>query len=129
MSRAITTSLSSSVIDARLIERFASDVARVFKPEKIVLFGSYAYGKPTEDSDVDLLIVMPHRGPGHRTATRIRLAVAVTFPMDLPVRSASELRRAVGQRDYFIVEVREKGIVLHDRSDPASAAIAKAQSI
>jgi predicted nucleotidyltransferase len=110
------------LIDTRLIERLAGDIVRLFSPEKIILFGSYAYGRPTEDSDVDLMMVMPHRGPGYRTATRIRLAVEVTFPMDLLVRSAAELRRGVSQHDWFIVEVLEKGIILHDRTDPSMGA-------
>jgi predicted nucleotidyltransferase len=113
---------SRVVVDAGVLVQFVGDVARLFRPERIILFGSYAYGDPTPDSDVDLLIVMPHRGPAHRTATRIRLAVPATFPMDLLVRSAAELRKGLSQQDWFIVELLEKGIVLHDHSDPAVGA-------
>ncbi len=81
MPSAIAIPLCSRVVNANLIVQFAANVARLFRPEKITLFGSYAYGEPTEDSDVDLLVVMPHRGPGHRMATRVRLAVKATFPM------------------------------------------------
>ena len=119
MRRAFTITDAGRAIDARRISQLAADVARTFNPEKVILFGSYAYGRPTEDSDVDLLIVTPHRGPGHRMATQIRLAVAATFPMDLLVRSAAELRSGVRQHDWFIVEILEKGITLHDRADPA----------
>ncbi len=122
MHNAASTLHRDRSIDASVIVRFADDVVRLFKPEKIILFGSYAYGEPTSDSDVDILIVMPHRGPGHRTATRIRLAVTVTFPMDLLVRSAAELRRSISEREWFVVEVLEKGIILHDRSDPTVGA-------
>ena len=100
----------------------ARDIARMMKPDKIILFGSYANGNPTEDSDVDLLIVMRHRGPGYRVATRIRLALAVQFPMDLLVRSEAELRKGQNQSDWFFVEVLERGIVLHDRTNPAVGA-------
>ena len=48
------------MVSRRAIKRFADEVARRFKPEKIILFGSYAYGQPTPDSDVDLLVVMPY---------------------------------------------------------------------
>jgi len=122
MSNAAAIRHSSRLVDWNVILRFIEDVAQLFRPEKIILFGSYGYGEPTADSDVDLLVVMPHRGPGHRVATRIRLAVPVTFPMDLLVRSAAELRKGVSQRDWFIVEVLEKGITLHNRSDPAVGA-------
>jgi predicted nucleotidyltransferase len=104
------------------IAELAREIARRVKPQRIILFGSYAYGQPTPDSDVDLLVVMPHRGPPHRMATRIRLAVGPRFPMDLIVRSSAELRQGVSESEWFIVEILEKGIVLHDRADPAVGA-------
>ena len=66
--------------------------------------------------------MMAHRGPGYRIATKIRLGLDVKFPMDLLVRSSAELRKGVSQQDWFIVEVLEKGIVLHDRANPAVGA-------
>jgi predicted nucleotidyltransferase len=72
MSSVVTPFLPGRVINTSLIERLVGDIARLFDPEKIILFGSFAYCNPTGDSDVDLLIVMPHRGPGHRTARRVR---------------------------------------------------------
>src|SRR5438067_1714788 len=42
-----------------LIRRFARAVAHQFRPDKIILFGSQAYGRPHVDSDVDLMVVMP----------------------------------------------------------------------
>ena len=46
---------------ALVIRRFARQVAERFRPDKIILFGSYAYGTPHADSDVDILVVMPAR--------------------------------------------------------------------
>jgi len=43
------------------IRQLAREIADKFRPERIVLFGSYAYGKPHEDSDVDILVIMPAR--------------------------------------------------------------------
>src|SRR6185437_1885604 len=102
MPNVVTTQFRTPLIDANTINQLARSVAHLVNPERIILFGSYAYGEPTEDSDVDLLIVMPHRGPGHRIATRIRLALEVTFPMDLLVLSAAEMRKGVSQRDWFV---------------------------
>ena len=66
------------------IRAFTKAVARQFRPLKIVLFGSYAYGKPTEDSDVDLLIIMPRTCErGERMSVRIRHAIPRDFPHDL----------------------------------------------
>ena len=46
-------------VPLRVIRRFARQVAERFRPEKIILFGSYACGTPHADSDVDILVVMP----------------------------------------------------------------------
>lgn len=46
-------------IPMKVIRRFARQVAERFDPEKIILFGSYAYGTPHADSDVDILVIMP----------------------------------------------------------------------
>ncbi|HKA05816.1 MAG TPA: nucleotidyltransferase domain-containing protein, partial [Gemmataceae bacterium] len=75
----------------RAIRQFAREVAERFRPEKIILFGSHAYGTPNVDSDVDILVVMPCRNEISQ-ATRIRLAVESRFSMDLLVRAPDDLR-------------------------------------
>jgi predicted nucleotidyltransferase len=99
------------------IQSFVDQVARRFRPARVVLFGSYANGNPTKDSDVDLLVIMPHRGPSAQTATRIRLACPRAFPMDLIVRSPAEVRRRIRLGDVFMNEVASKGITLHEGHD------------
>lgn len=104
------------MVTRRQIRAYATEVARLFRPRRIILFGSYAYGKPTRDSDVDLLVVMPHRGSGPEQATRIRLSVRAPFPMDLLVRSPRKIRQRLAWGDCFIEEVLEKGKVLYEAS-------------
>src|SRR5436309_9745360 len=99
------------------IKQFCKRVVSEFHPAAVILFGSYAYGQPTEDSDVDLMVVMPHRGPSAKVATRIRLACPRTFPMDLIVRSPAEVRRRLRMGDSFLREVTSKGIPLHENHD------------
>ena len=111
-----------SMVPALSILSLTDEIARRFHPRKIVLFGSYAYGEPNEDSDVDIMVVMPHERPSHHQATEIRLAAKPTFPMDLLVRSSAELKHGAAQKDWFIVEILEKGIVLHDRANRAVGA-------
>ncbi len=65
-------------IPISVIRRFARAVAERFHPNKIILFGSYAYGEPDEDSDVDLLVIMPARNQLNQ-AFQIRLAFAPRF--------------------------------------------------
>ena len=102
------------MISRHAIRKFANEVARRFKPEKIILFGSYAYGKPTPDSDVDLLVVMPQRQVRRGMSVRMRWAVPRTFPLDLLVRSRQEVNRRLGWGDCFLQEVTSKGKVLYE---------------
>src|SRR5205823_1954847 len=93
------------MITARAIETAVRRISNDFEPERIILFGSYACGQPNHDSDVDLLVIKAHRGPGHRLAGKIRLAADDGFPMDILVRSAAQVERAVRQQDWFMIDV------------------------
>ena len=83
-----------------VIRRFARQVAERFRPERIILFGSHAYGTPGEDSDVDILIVMPARNQLDQ-AFRIRLEVPAPFAMDLIVRTPEKLQRWLDEGGSF----------------------------
>ncbi len=71
------------------IRQVSDEIARRFQPERIILFGSYAYGTPTEDSNINILVVMPFEERPAKKATEIRLAVYAGFPMDLIAACAS----------------------------------------
>src|SRR5712692_6456034 len=77
-------------IPMRLIRRFARRVAERFEPEKIILFGSYAYGTPHADSDVDILVIMPARNELDQ-AVKIELACDPPFPLDILVRTPKNI--------------------------------------
>jgi predicted nucleotidyltransferase len=101
-------------ISQRTISSFARRVAKQFHPQKIILFGSYAYGKPTEDSDVDILIVMPFKGRNPEKAAEIWMATKPKFPIDIMVRKPTELKKRLEMGDFFLREVVEKGKVLYE---------------
>ena len=106
------------MVERAKIKFFCNAVAKQFRPRKIILFGSYAYGKPTEDSDVDLLVVMNRtRYRGERMSLRIRLALQRDFPMDLLVRTPAHIARRVRWGDPFMQEIVTKGKVLYDATD------------
>ncbi len=96
--------------------RVSDEIARRFQPERIILFGSYAYGTPTEDSDVDLLVVMPFEGRTAKQAIEIRGAVYAGFPMDLIPITPERLKYRLEIEDFFLREVAEKGRVLYEAS-------------
>jgi predicted nucleotidyltransferase len=95
------------------IRRYVRQVVERFHPEKVILFGSHAYGRPHEDSDVDLLVVMPARSMIDM-AVRIRWRLSAPFPMDLLVRTPEFLAKRLALGDQFMGEIVERGIVLHD---------------
>jgi predicted nucleotidyltransferase len=99
-----------------VIRRFARAVAERFQPDKIILFGSHAYGAPHQDSDVDILVVMPARNQ-HDQAVRIRWEVPAPFPMDLLVRTPRNVSRRLEEGDSFLREVLSKGKVLYEKDD------------
>jgi predicted nucleotidyltransferase len=102
------------MVSRHAIRKFSDEIARRFKPRKIILFGSYAYGKPTPDSDVDLLVVMPCKGSPLKAAVDVRLAVNAGFPLDLLVRTPAEVRKRLRWKDCFMQEVTAKGKVLYE---------------
>jgi predicted nucleotidyltransferase len=97
------------------IRRFARQIAERFQPQKIFLFGSYAYGTPHEESDVDLLVVMPTRN-AMAESVRISLAFERPFSLDLIVRTPGQIERGLrpDDCDWFLREVIEKGKVLYE---------------
>ncbi|MBI3170894.1 MAG: nucleotidyltransferase domain-containing protein [Chloroflexi bacterium] len=101
-------------ISRRAIQTFARKVAKEFKPQKIILFGSYAYGKPTADSDVDVLIVMSFSGRNPEKATEIWMATKPKFPIDIMVRKPSELKKRLAMGDFFLQDIVSKGKVLYE---------------
>jgi uncharacterized protein len=107
---------SGANVPMSVICRFARQVAERFQPEKIILFGSYAYGRPNEDSDVDLLVIMPCRNE-HDQAFKIRCAFDAPFPMDLIVRKPRDIQRRLEDRDVFHTYITTHGKVLYEKSD------------
>src|SRR5947208_10169195 len=104
-------------VPMRLIRRFARDVAEKFQPEKIILFGSHAYGAPHEDSDVDILVIMPARNQ-LSMAARIDIAIDPPFPLDIIVRTPKSMKWRLEEGDLFHTEIVSKGKVLYEKGDP-----------
>jgi len=102
------------MISTRQINDYVKEIVREFEPERIVMFGSHAAGRPRADSDVDLLVVMRHRGAAAEQAARIRRRVRAGFPLDIIVRSPTAIRKRMAMGDGFIHEILEKGKVLHE---------------
>jgi predicted nucleotidyltransferase len=112
---------SSPGVPISAIRRFARQVAEEFHPEKIILFGSYAYGQPHEDSDVDILVVMPTRDEVEQSI-RIWDTIEPPFSLDLIVRTPRNLEWRLREGDWFLREVVAKGKVLYEKAHARMAA-------
>lgn len=99
------------------IEQVGRRIAREFRPQRVVLFGSHARGTATRDSDVDLLIVMPFEGEAVAKSVEVRLKVKFPFPVDLLVRSPEMVRRRLAMGDSFIRDILARGKVLYEAHD------------
>lgn len=100
------------------IQTTCDDIVRVFHPLKVILFGSHAYGTPTEESDVDLLVVMDvPESEARRKAVEIRRHIPRRSRMDLLVRSPEEIAYRLSHNDWFLKEITERGHVLYESAD------------
>jgi predicted nucleotidyltransferase len=107
---------SGADVPLSAIRRFAREVSERFRPEKIILFGSHAYGTPHDDSDVDILVIMPVRNQLDQ-AVRISLEIDPPFPLDIIVRTPETMRWRLAEGDSFLREITTKGKVLYEAAD------------
>jgi uncharacterized protein len=118
-----TSSRSSTIIpigcERPIGETLPAAVKRIvheLAPHKVVLFGSYAYGVPTPDSDIDLLIILETDAPSKDRSWAVsRLLLPRPFPVDILVKTPQEIEQALAKGDLFTREILERGKVLYER--------------
>ncbi len=96
------------------IEEFGRQIGREFVAERIILFGSYTRGAVTDDSDVDLLVIVPFEGRNVDKSVEIRMKLRPQFPVDLLVRTPEKVRQRIEMGDGFMREIVEEGKVLYE---------------
>jgi predicted nucleotidyltransferase len=113
------TSTRLSPATGEQLQEVVRRIKRAFDPQRILLFGSHAYGKPMADSDVDLLVVMESsERPAVRSAAIAKELLDIPFPMDILARTPDEIRYRLEIGDHFIREILERGEVLYERRVP-----------
>jgi predicted nucleotidyltransferase len=104
-------------IPLRQIRAVAKRIADQFHPDKIILFGSYAYGQPKPWSDVDLLLVMDTPLTSNKQRHTIsEFLRPQPFSIDLIIWSAEKLEERIAGCDWFLQEVVERGKVIYDKN-------------
>ena len=96
------------------IKTIVSQIKQQYKPEKVILFGSRAYGKPDENSDLDFAIIKDTKKSYHERLIEVRRLVRTTTPIDFFVFTPSEAR-ALKKNNPFVAEIFEKGKVLYEQ--------------
>ena len=104
------------MISREAIVAFADRIREEFDPEKVILFGSYAYGEPDEGSDVDVVVCLPFEGRPLDKVVEILVSTRGDFPVDLLVRRPGELERRAAIGDPFARKLLEQGDVLYARA-------------
>ena len=104
-------------IPMRAIRAVAERIAVKFRPEKIILFGSYAYGHPRAESDVDLLVIMDTTLRSRQQRLEISRALSPRpFPLDIIVRTPGQVEERLTLGDSFLQEITTRGKVLYEQS-------------
>lgn len=97
------------------IKEATAKIVKEYKPEKVVLFGSRAWGEPNSDSDIDLFIIKDTKDRRIERARKVREAIwGLGAPVDLLVYTPNEVRRRIELDDFFISDITTKGKVLYD---------------
>lgn len=102
-------------IISEIVEKLKSE----YKPLKIILFGSYAYGNPTKDSDIDLLIL---KNTHEKRVDRFVHVKKIIYnpkrkvPVSPLIYTPKELEERLMMGDDFIKEIIKKGVVLYERA-------------
>jgi len=104
-------------ISKDLIQRMTERIVREYHPEKIILFGSWAWGKPKRYSDLDLLIIMNSKiaRPDERAMKIEAMLDDFNCPMDLIVYTPDEVESCLRKENPFVRDILEKGRVLYAR--------------
>ena len=103
-------------VDHHLIEEIVRRIVEAVHPEKIILFGSYAYGKPNEESDIDILVVTRSNLPRYKRSIPIyRVLADLLIPMDVLVYTPQEIEAWKDVPQAFITTVLKRGEAVYEK--------------
>jgi predicted nucleotidyltransferase len=99
------------------IHQAVQKIVDVVRPEKVILFGSFAHGQPGTDSDVDLLVIMESEQNPHARSVQVsEILYPRPFPVDIIVRTPAEVAERIALGDCFFRDIMARGKVLYERS-------------
>ncbi len=102
------------ILKEKKIKKIVKIISKHYKPEKIILFGSFAWGKPNKDSDVDIFIIKNTKENRFKRQLKVRRLIKGEIPADILVYTPKEVKKRIELGDFFIEEILKKGKVLYD---------------
>jgi predicted nucleotidyltransferase len=102
------------MVTLKQIRKFGRQIGEQFHAERVILFGSYAQGNVTADSDVDLLVIGPFKGRSVDKSVEIRMKLRPQFPVDILIKTAEKVHQRIKMGDSFMREILDKGKVLYE---------------
>ncbi|MEA1962739.1 MAG: nucleotidyltransferase domain-containing protein [Patescibacteria group bacterium] len=106
--------MSGAVEKEKEIQRITNQIKKKYKPEKIILFGSCAWGKPNKDSDVDLFIVKKTKEVRTKRHLKVdRMLLDRIIPLDILVYTPEEIKERILLGDFFIKNIMRQGKILY----------------
>ena len=115
--------VSIPVLTPLFLQEIVRRIVDAVDPARIILFGSFAYGTPHQDSGIDILVVMETDRPRHKRPVPINRALAgLLIPKDILVYTPAEVEDWKDVPQAFVTQILKKGVVVYDkdkkRSDP-----------
>lgn len=107
---------NNRIVEFDRINEKVEQIVKEFNPQKVILFGSYAIGKPTIDSDVDLMVITDTNLDTTSLSIQISMKLKHTFPIDILVRTPQEINKRIGMGDFFIKNIMDNGKVMYERA-------------
>jgi predicted nucleotidyltransferase len=103
------------ILESNILDEMVLRLVAEFQPEKIILFGSYAWGEPNDDSDIDLFVIVPDSDerPIERMHRAYRCVSGLGMPVDVLVRTRSRVERFRNVYASLECEILERGKVLY----------------
>lgn len=98
------------------IRKIRNQIVKNYNPQKIILFGSFAFEKQNPNSDVDLLIIKETKKDHYKRIPEVRACLHnINQAFDILVMTPREIEKRLKLGDFFIEEIMKKGEVLYER--------------
>lgn len=97
------------------VDKIIKQIKKDYNPEKIILFGSFAYGRPKENSDVDLIVIKKTKERAIKRMMRMAGIVKSSLGTDILVYTPREWNAALKEGNFFVKEIADNGKIMYDR--------------